>query len=181
MTGKAQTAAMRSHEAEKLLERFLQNKKLASELKQKAYQNSVGGTIVIARHRETFMQARCMDTAVTYHHVGVASPSVIGIRGRVTYNAAMNLRALPARAHNRAITKSGNDSLDSVSAIRTERHILAVMGLGDPDMNELFAIVLAHNLGELTRDQLISLCIEGRNKWIIEAPKPGSSEKILDC
>ena len=181
MTATASSAASRSHEAEKLLERFLKNKKLGAELRERAYQNAVGCTIVIARHRETFMQARCPEMAVTIHHAGTANTSVKGIRVRIAYNAAMNLRAIPSQRLGRTCTEPSNESLDSVSAIRTKRHVIAVTGLRDPHMNELFAIVLAVILDELTREQLIELCVESGNKWIVQVPGPRSKETLLDC
>lgn len=181
MIATAGPAAARSREAEKLLERFLQNKKLASELTKRSYQNSVGCTIVVARQRDTFMQARCPEQAVTLHHVGQANTSVKGIRARLAYNAAMNLRASMNPSLRRTRTESGNTSLDSVSAIKTSRHVVSITGLGDPDMNELYAIVFACLLNELTREQLIELCVETRNKWIVETPGKQQDEKMLDC
>lgn len=181
MTATASPAALCSHEARKLLQRFLENKRLAAELRQKAYLRLIGCTIVMVRHPGTFDKARNFETAVTYHHAGRELLSIHGIRERLAYNAAMILRSKSERVVGRARSQPSNASLDYVSAIRTLRYTIGVTGLGDPDMNELFAIVLAVLLGELTREQLIEMCIESGNKWIVKVPGSHPKETLLDC
>lgn len=181
MTATASPAALCSREARKLLRRFLENKRLATELKQKCYQGLIGCTIVMIRHRVGSKQSRNFESEVTYHHAGRELLSVQGIRKRLAYNTAMTLRNSSNKVVGRARSQPSNASLDYVSAIRTSQYAIGVTGLGDPDMNELFAIVLAFLLGELTREQLIEMCIESGNKWIVEVPGPRPKETFLDC
>ncbi len=174
MTDSAFTADTCRRAAARLLERFQNHPKIGPAMRQAARDrgNSNIGCVLLLINQQT-------GNHEFAEPLGKASSGTREARTRSCYSRAMMFREKWTLQLSRQCPPV--PGVQTIGVVRGRVHLYSVEGLGESDLDELFALLLAYKMGELMREQFVRLCATGGNPWTKQLEDKESLVVELDC